>query len=416
MKEIETIILDNGLKVYLYPDKRRHTTFFQLITLVGGLDKDFKVNDKEYHFQDGIAHILEHYVVECNSVGNFLKELGSRQMNTNASTYYNMTAFYFSAVENINFGIKTLLNGIYNVDFDKDKLEKLKNPIYQEIRGRLDNKFYHSNIMTLNNLFNNINFRSIGGSIEEVKNTTVDDLKIYYEAFYQPKNQFIVVGGNFSKNEVMNEINSFFQKKKIQEKKVDKINHNESITVKKREDILYFPTPLDYLEVSFKIDISKKTSKEKLDLDFYLGCFYNQYFGNTSKTHKELIDKKIITTGISCSDIRIENFLIINIGAYTNDVSTFKKTILNVIKELNYFDKDKFELDKKSAIIRMILRDENIMKMIIPFIDNVVNFDYPYLDNINDLNELEFKDYVKAIRELDFSNYTVTHIKEKKAS
>lgn len=46
MKEIETIILDNGLKVYLYPDKRRHTTFFQLITLVGGLDKDFKVNDK----------------------------------------------------------------------------------------------------------------------------------------------------------------------------------------------------------------------------------------------------------------------------------------------------------------------------------------------------------------------------------
>lgn len=54
--------------------------------------------------------------------------------------------------------------------------------------------------------------------------------------------------------------------------------------------------------------------------------------------------------------------------------------------------------------------------MIIPFIDNIVNFDYPYLDNINNLNELEFKDYVKAIRELDFSNYTVTHIKEKKAS
>ena len=64
----------------------------------------------------------------------------------------------------------------------------------------------------------------------------------------------------------------------------------------------------------------------------------------------------------------------------------------------------------------MILRDENIMKMIIPFIDNVVNFDYPYLDNINDLNELEFNKYVTAIRELDFSNYTVTHIKEKKAS
>lgn len=67
-------------------------------------------------------------------------------------------------------------------------LIKIKKLIYQKIRGRLDNKFYHSNIMTLSNLFNNINFRSIGGSIKEVKNTTIDDLKIYYEAFYQPKN------------------------------------------------------------------------------------------------------------------------------------------------------------------------------------------------------------------------------------
>jgi len=112
MNKLETIKLDNGLTIYLYNDQRRHSTFFQFITFFGGVTKDFKFRGSEYHFQDGIAHILEHYVVECNDQGNFLKELGKRQMNTNASTHCNMTRFYFDAVEDVNFGIQTMLNGI----------------------------------------------------------------------------------------------------------------------------------------------------------------------------------------------------------------------------------------------------------------------------------------------------------------
>ena len=49
MSKIDTIKLDNGLTIYLYEDKRRHSTFFDLVTLFGGLDKDFILNGKEYH-------------------------------------------------------------------------------------------------------------------------------------------------------------------------------------------------------------------------------------------------------------------------------------------------------------------------------------------------------------------------------
>ncbi len=129
MNTIETIQLKNGLTVYLYLDKRRHSTFFQLTTNFGGLTKDFVLNDKEYHLHDGIAHILEHYVVECNDDGNFIKELGEKQMNTNASTHYQVTSYYFDAVEDVEYGIRTMLHGIYHVHFDNEKLEKLKNPI-----------------------------------------------------------------------------------------------------------------------------------------------------------------------------------------------------------------------------------------------------------------------------------------------
>ena len=152
---------------------------------------------------------------------------------------------------------------------------------------------------------------------------------------------------------------------------------------------------------------------ERLDLDFYLGCFYNQFFGITSLLHKEFIDKKIITSGIGCSDIKVENFLIVSIGSYTYDALYFKNRILEVLKELKYFNEEKFELEKKSAIVRIILRDENVMKMVMPFIDNIVNFNYPYLDKVSEVERLKYSDFVANIKKLDFSNYTITTIKEK---
>ncbi len=278
---------------------------------------------------------------------------------------------------------------------------------------RSDNKFYHANIMTLNNLFDDIKFRNIGGTIEEVESATIDDLKICYEAFYQPSNQFIVVAGNFDRDVVVNEIKKFYDNIDIKTVEVELITHKEKLTVHKSEDTLYFPTPLDYVEISFKLDISKLSPVERLDLDFYLGCFYNQFFGITSLLHKEFIDKKIITSGIGCSDIKVENFLIVSIGSYTYDALYFKNRILEVLKELKYFNEEKFELEKKSAIVRIILRDENVMKMVMPFIDNIVNFNYPYLDKVSEVERLKYSDFVANIKKLDFSNYTITTIKEK---
>ena len=105
-------------------------TIMVALSLLGALtisaeERTFIVDGVEYHFQDGVAHILEHYVVECNETGNFLKLLGEKQMNTNASTHLNMTDFYFETVEDVTFGIQTMLNGIYNVKFIDEKLEKI---------------------------------------------------------------------------------------------------------------------------------------------------------------------------------------------------------------------------------------------------------------------------------------------------
>ena len=410
MNKIIKVVLENGLTIYLYSDKRRHSTFFQFVNLCGGITKDFVVDGKEYHMQDGLAHILEHYVVECNSKGNFLKILGEKQMNTNASTHINMTDFYFETVENVNFGINTMLNGIYNVNFNEENLEKLKNPIYQEIRGKSDSKFYQLNRLCNDNLFKNIKFRDIGGTLEEVKNTTVEDLKIFYEAFYQPSNQFIVIAGNFNKKEVLDEIYKFYENLDFQKHEVKVLKEKESLEVNKKEDILYYKTPLEYVNITFKFDVSKYTPKEMLTLDYYIHSFFNSFFGTTSPLYDKLTKSKVITSGIGCGSIRLNNTLTISIGSYTYDVDVFKKEVLDTIQNMNDFDEEKFELDKKQSIVSMILRDENIFKTILPFVDNVVDFNYPYVDTIEDIEDFNFDDYVNMIKKLDFSNYSINII------
>jgi len=414
MDKLEKVTLDNGLDIYLYQDMSKHTTFFQFITLFGGIHKDFIMDNEKYHFQDGIAHILEHYIVECNESGNFIKELGSRQMNTNAATYTNMTRFYFETVDEVNIGIDKMLNGIYNVKFSDERLEKLKEPIYQEIRGRMDNKFYYENIRSLDNLFHKVKFRSIAGSVTDVEKATTQQIRTCYEAFYQPKNQFIVIAGTFNKDEVLRQIKDFYKEMKLKERTVKLITSEEKTEVRKKEDILVFPTPSDYVNFSFKIDISSLKNKELVDLGFYLGCFYNDFFGITSKLHKKLIKDKLITRGISCSDIMIENFLIIDVGAYTTDSEKFKDCILRTLNDLDSFDIDKFSLNQKNSCLRLIMRDESIMKTIMPFVDNVVNFKYPFLDTVKDIKEMSFGDYKNYIKRLNFSNYSVVVIKNEK--
>lgn len=413
MNKLDVEKLDNGLTIYLYKDDRRHSTLFQFVTLFGGFNKDFIYNNNEYHIQDGVAHILEHYIVECNNNGNFLKLLGEKQMSTNASTSIKMTNYYFEAVEDIEFGINTILKSVNNVSFTDEKLSTLKNPIYQEIRGKMNNKFYHSNIMTYDNLFNSIKFRSVGGTLEEIENTTCKDLEICYKAFYHPSNQFIVIAGNFDKENILEIIRNNYKNIKFDKHELKKIDCCEKLGVKKKKDILYFPTQEDYVDINFKVDISNLSPVEALNLDFYLSCFFNSQFGVVSPIYKKLVDEKIISGGISCGNSIIDKYMIISISGYTYDADCFEKEILETVSNISELDRENFELDKKVSVVGMVLRDESIFKVIGPFIENVVSYDYPFLDTIDDVLKTNYDDYVKYIKNIDFSNYTITIIKDK---
>ena len=270
----------------------------------------------------------------------------------------------------------------------------------------MDNKFYHLNKMIMNDVFGEENYIDVGGNIKDIENATINEIEALYNACYKPDNQIIVIAGNFNKENVINIIKDYFMNLKKENHHVEIIKNNYVDSVLKKKDVLKFPTPKEYREIAFKVNCSKFTNKEILDLESYILCFFSTFFGVTSTLYKELIKKNIITDIMNCDMRKVDNYFLITIGNYTTNGDILSKKIINTIKSMNKFNTTIFNLKKKEFILKLILRDENIFKMINPFITNVINYDYPYIDKIEDVYNLTYEKYVDTIKSLDFSNYT----------
>ena len=70
-------------------------------------------------------------------------------------------------------------------------------------------------------------------------------------------------------------------------------------------------------------------------------------------------------------------------------------------------DEEIFDIDKRDTILKIVLRSENLVDTIMPFVSNIVEFNYPYPDTVNDIEEFSYDDFVKTIKSLDFSNYSI---------
>lgn len=410
---IEEIKLSNGLKIYLYLDKSKHTTFFNLVTKFGGLTKDFIIDGKEYHINDGIAHLLEHYVVENSSFGSYIDILGQKHMNVNATTSVKFTSYYLETAVNLEYGINTLLNCCYNPIFNQKKLDKIRPPIYQEIRMRHDDIFYELFLKKNNSLFHNISFKDIGGDIENLKKVDINTLKIIYEAFYQPSNQFIIIAGNFKKNKLLKIIKDFYKKQQLKKHTIKLIDVKEPEMVKHKQGTVRVDTKEEYANICYKINIDNFNNIEQLKLDYYLPMYLEMSFGLTSKLYQELVNEKIISYAFDTSFSTIHTYLLITIGCYSSNTKELINRIKKKIVCLDSFDEETFKLLKKRYKMNISISKEKLGKIINPLLENIIEYNYPHLDTVNDVDNLKFEEFIKIIKDLDFSNYTISYMKRK---
>ena len=412
MHKLKKIVLNNGLTVVFIKDKKKHTSSAYLEVKAGGLDKDFTLDDKEYHLNYGIAHFLEHYLIECSIYGNSSNMFSSDYVDSNGFTGLYRTMFYISTVHDFEDNLVKLLNIVNNPKFDKDNIEKVKIPVLREIEKKLDRPNRKANKDIFNCLFYDIPYDPTLGVKDDIKNLTIDELELFHKAFYNAKNEILVISGNIDIDNIIKIINDTYKKFNNDHISNKYIYKEKDTVVKDKCDTKGID---DSLRISYKINISKFKPKEKDKLSYYISFMLINNFSDKTDFFKHILDDKISSFSIGKHfDFGVDkNYLVFSLYLITDQYDIAEKELFNKMNNLE-FDKDKFILWKNSEIVGKINLLENISNIVRDYLDNVDLYDYYNYDDIKFIKELSIDECKEYINRLDFSNYVVSRIRRDK--
>lgn len=403
--------LSNGATVYLYQDQTKHVTHVSLGVRMGGIDRGFILDQKEHQIPDGVAHFLEHLLIEHSSYGNLLHVFAEKNLSSNGGTGSLYTRYYFSGVTHITEGIDILIKAISIPYFTEEDICKTKPAIIEEIRGCNDSKMRRLSNLVTENLFQKIPFVSVIGTEKEIESITYELAKACYDAYYRPSNQILFIAGNFDMDEVLDTIENAYASIPEPTTSWEKISIEEPLEVKKKKGLIQMPSGTNTVQVSYKVSIKNHSPIELLKLDFYMSYFLRMNFGVTSKIYNDLLTSGTITDGIGFVHYKLGDFLIIDIQAHTEEEEIFTNAVESVMKTPIY-DEDLFDLNKRQEKIDIAVRPEKLGSIIHPFLENLLSLGYPYLDTVEDVEAETFSEFKEMIQNLDFSNNTICIIEK----
>lgn len=407
MKKTKIFKMKNGPKVVLYQDTSKHVAFASLYVMFGGDVKKVKIDGREYNIQNGIAHFIEHLLIEHSKYGNFLLDMERKNTDCNGFTNKDRTEFYVNSVENFEDDLVKLINVVNNAHFTKKNIEEVRSAIIKEKMMEKDRNFVDLMRLDYSLLFKNIEYPNVLGEVSDIKNISYEDVKLCYDAFYRSENEVIVIAGNFNIGKIEKILKKNFGNKKTKYKNVELLKEKEGKEIANFTGSIKKNISMDYVRVIYKIDVSGFKAKDRVDLDFYIYMFLSYLFDPSSDVYNDLVESKTCIYNLDYSSYFIEDYLIIMIGTTTDNHEAFIDKVVNTMKSKKVNEED-FELRKKDSIVEIILREDTLGKTINPFVNNILVYNYDKMDTTEDIESLTFAKYKNVIESLDFSYYAIS--------
>lgn len=411
MNKAKFITLDNGLTILIYTDSSKSTNHVELYTFFGGNNGEYvDYNGNTKKVKPGTAHLLEHYICENTVEGNLLDNLRKYNiLSCNGGTNNENTSYFFNTVTNFYECLETFLKGIYNISFTKEKLDKTKMAVYSEIRDDKNNEKNKIIEKKINGLFT-INRKTLGSS-GSVKSITIKEIKDVYDNIYIPRNQFLVLAGNFDYDKTLSLVKNIYKEISFKnDKKLSKVSDVKDV-IKKRT--IYKSDYIDEVILTFKIDVSSLSCFDKYKLDWYLSFFLDINFSKYSKINEYINSCSDYVDDISAYLYYFNGYFVIDVIAFTKKVNEFEKLVLSSIKNRDSNEREVFELVKKDAITRISVRKDSISNYVAPTEENYIRFGYLDDDDIDVIDKFNYSEYDKIISNIDFTNYSVFYRKKK---
>lgn len=404
--------LDNGMEVYLYVNPKIHNNYVTFTTKYGSIYNEFTIDNKKIKVPNGIAHFLEHKVFvqkEGLQPEEFYAKSGAQ---ANAYTTFKNTSYLFTGPSDLASNIGYLLDFVQNIYLTDENVESEKDIITEEIHMCDDTP---SDILydAIRRSAIKVNpFKeSIIGTEKEVRSITRRELLDCYNKFYNPNNMFLVVTGNFDKDEILNVIKENQKKKNFS--KVDKIKikkYNEPDQVVKEYEEIKCNTNIPKVAYSIKIPTNILDIDQR-KLSIYLYIIFNLLFGDTSNFDELAKKDGIITNSLFYNILDIDSHFIISL---INSSNNYKEIISRIDKAFEKIEIKEEDLERKKKVLisNEIFSYENIEMVNDMIVDNII-FDGKVPDNMVDIiRSLNIQELNSIIKEINFKNKSIVVIKK----
>ncbi len=346
--------LPNGLNVYILPKAGFNKTYATFSTHYGSIDNHFQVEGREKHqVPDGIAHFLEHKMFE-EPEGDIFAKFASLGASANAFTSFDRTVYLFSATENIEENLTTLINFVQNPYFTDQNVEKEKGIIGQEIDMYRDNPDWRVYFGLIEALYIEHPVRiDIAGTVESISHITKEMLYTCYHSFYHPSNMSLFIVGGIEPESILQLVKDNQAAKSFEPQgEIHRFFDKEPNQVKEKQKLIELPVSLPKFMFGFKEPVEPQSGDALLRKELTTKLVLDALLSPSSSLYQQLYDDGIISDAFGHEFNCGSNYAFSVMGGDTKDPEELLRRVSAELKRAvdNGIDQESYERSKRKKI------------------------------------------------------------------
>ena len=201
-------VLRNGLKVILLENHKAPLITFQIWYRVGSRNEEWG--------KTGLSHMLEHMMFKgTKKYGpeDFSRIIQENGGNNNAFTSNDSTTYFETlSADRVQVPLDLESDRMVNLILREEDFRTERMVVMEERRLRTEDNpatYLFEQLEATAFQLQPYHWPTIGWA-EDIRQFTLEDLKSYYRTYYNPANAFIVVVGDFNKNDLLQKIEKAF--------------------------------------------------------------------------------------------------------------------------------------------------------------------------------------------------------------
>ncbi len=407
-----TKTLENGLQVVVIPmENGSNVITTDIFYKVGSGD--------EIMGKSGIAHMLEHLNFKSTKnlkAGEFDTIVKGFGGVNNASTGFDYTQYFIkSSSDNLPKSLNLFAELMQNLNLKDEEFQPERDVVLEERRWRTDNNptgYLYFRLFNNLYLYHSYHWTPIG-FINDIKNWTLEDIKSFHKAYYQPQNAIIVVAGDIKPEEVFASAKKEFSH--IKNSKMPLKNHMiEPVQDGAKRVEVAFESEVEMIAMAYHIPNFQH--KDQVALSALSEILSS---GKSSRLNSILIDEKKLVNSIYAYNMENKDpgiylfMAVCNPGVKAEEVEKILLEEIELIKkeEVSKEELDKVKINTKSDFVFSM---ENSSTLVSIFGSYLARGDIkPLLDYEKNMNEVTPKE-IKEVANRYFNRKNSTTLILKK--